>query len=217
MAINKRAEIQLNGIKSGIPVSPTTPTPLSPSTPLSTSVHAPQLAHTNRKQYRPDQNSSLKWSWFSAHAPTPGQLSYLCARQIGNWGFRIVVGMSEHYNRITSTKPSTCYTPINWYELRHMHCKKSQLNKSRRGCLRTIKEIKSFLIIPKSKIIKISLTLNGLTSEFEIWSSCNFMENSSLFFLTSFFFSLQIQQFNVIFLNIKLLERLVQVVIQKID
>lgn len=197
------------------------PLPLSPSTPLSTSVHAPQLAHTNRKQYRPDQNSSLKWSWFTAHAPrtiapTPGQLSYLCAREIGNWGFRIVVGMSEHYNRITSTKPSTCYTPINWYELRHMHCKKSNLNKSRRGCLRTIKKINSFLIIPKSKIIKISLTLNGLTSEFEIWSSCNFMDifmkNSSLFFLTSFFFSSQIQQFNV-----KFLERLVQVVIQKID
>lgn len=169
------------------------PRPLSPSTPLSTSVHAPQLAHTNRKQYRPDQNSSLKWSWFTAHAPrtiapTPGQLSYLCAREIGNWGFRIVVGMSEHYNRITSTKPSTCYTPINWYELRHMHCKKSNLNKSRRGCLRTIKKIKSFLIIAKSKIIKISLTLNGLTSEFELrWGYDIFMKYSSLLFLTSFF------------------------------
>lgn len=138
MAINKRAEIQLNGIKSGIPVSPTTPPPHSPL------AHAPvykcpcaSISPHRIEQYRPeqnrpeqtrtDQNSSLKWSRFTDHAlpptnaPMPVQLSYLCAREIGNWGFRIVVGMSEHYNRITSTKTRTCYTPINWYELRHTH------------------------------------------------------------------------------------------------
>lgn len=69
MAINKRAEIQLNGIKSGIPVSPTTPTPPLPKhAPIYKCPCASISPHQQETvQTRPEQQPEM----VMIHCPRP--------------------------------------------------------------------------------------------------------------------------------------------------
>lgn len=184
MAINKRAEIQLNGIKSGIPVSPTTPHHLPKPAPVYKCPCASISPHQHRTvQSRPNQNRTAAWNGHDS-LPTPPPLPPyyrphassielpLCEGRLeiedsGLWWGWANITIASRQQKPALATPQLIDTSYDT----HTHCKKSKLNKSRRWCLITSNKINSSTLwFPTANSCKDYKT--GFTSVFNVRWGC---------------------------------------------
>lgn len=159
---------------------------ISPSPPLSTSVHAPQLAHTSTEQYRADQTRTEQQpEMVTIHCPRPPsplpphyrphassiELP-LCEGRLeiedsGLWWGWANITIASRQQKPALATPQLIDTSYDT----HTHCKKSKLNKSRRWCLITSNKINSSTLwFPTANSCKDYKT--GFTSVFNVRWGC---------------------------------------------